>query len=1592
TAGNTHTYTLVAGTGSTDNTSFTISGNQLKTNAIFNYEIDNSYSIRVRTTDQGGLFFEKAFTITVSNLNEAPTVTSGASAGVNENIPISTVVYTITATDPDTGQTLSYSIGGTDSAFFNVNTSSGAVTFKASPDFETKSSYSITVTASDNGSPVLSTSKAVTVSINNVNEAPTNISLDNTSVAENQPSGTTVGNLSTTDPDTGNTFTYSIVGGDSTSFSISGAQLKTAASFDFETKNTYSVTIRSTDQGGLTFDKIFTVSVTDVNEAPTITAPNSGNAYSANVAENTTAVADIDATDIEGSTLTYSLNGTDAVRFTINSATGVVTFTTAPDFESPSDVGGNNVYNFTVTVSDGSLSDTQVFAITVTDINESPAADYRFDECTWMGTLGEAKDNSNNNYDATPKSANSTTIPQVSPQIINNGALFARTNQQYVELPNLPQSVPNFHDGFTITAWAKFSGSAGSWERIFDIGNGLNQNNIFLGRRDTSNDLVLGIHDPGTEQYTVATNVISDTNWHFWGATCNGSGVCKLYKDGVKITEKTNMKIPANITRTKNYIGKSNWSADAYLEGGVDELKFFDSTLSDSDMLTIYTNESAGKNYDGTTRNSVNCVLNPITDYHFDECKWTGSNGEVEDNSTNSLNGTIQGTAQTTMDGLLDNAGFFNNSTGNTDAIIIPDSNLLSPHTGTNGEITISAWVKLNAYPSTALQARIPIVAKGDNNNWEYALYVYRDHKAGLSVWQSSGSSYMEISGGDLALNTWYHISGVLKKGSFARVYINGNLVVESTSGFSGTTTNGTSPLYIARRGSGNNYLNGYVDEVKIFDKALSQAQVTGIYTNELSGSNFDNTSREASCCCVPLGTNLIANPSFETLCGTSIVQAFGNVAGGTVNMRNNVCGWTMNGSGMETWENTTSPSASDGTVFVEIDGYSTTVDQLSQTLSALTGIHYVISFDYRARDGGSDRIIAKWNGAEIGTFTGITTGWQTAQIEVVGTGSDILAFEEPSADNNSLGSWIDHIRVAEGTLSTPQNYSFDAWDNFRSINDRNISTKIVNKPFTLTVASLNETNTDFQDFNGTVCAKIINNADQNISGWNKLLFIDQNTSNTSFTLNRAIGGTDSAGVKLYWIKNVDSTCPITGEDNSSTASDRFSVRPSSFAVTTTTTNAVAGINFDINFTAPIYGATTASSDYNESSGETFDVTIAEHNASCTTGIFTPPLTSFSFVNGTKTFTTRYSEVGILDLNISDTTKPCTSRYTLIDCDDANVSDGTNFTADLLPIGLTQKSITVTPHHFDVNATLSNFDGRTFTYLSTDLTMSAQLDLNITAKNGENNTTTNYTSGCYAKDTTVTLPHSTVPSPLTQIFYHDSITLVDTNISKASSITSTYDASKFTQGVVTPRITFNFDRNSSIPINPFDFNITSADVNNTDAVTGTSTPLGDTTFIFGRARAYDVTTNEASAPNPIEFEVYSSTSGGFVSGMPQNVLKWYRNLDHDTAATGNVIQGGFSAGGNDIDTSAAPSDGLQMVTITSNIDRTIHLDITPWLWYSPKYSYNYNGDCTQHPCFNYDYTDASVGVQGVNSGTFQGSDFQMTPAKNITNKGVKLFR
>ena len=274
--------------------------------------------------------------------NTAPTNITLSTATVNENNVAGAGIINLTATDANIGEAFTYTLvagtGDTDNASFTINGSS--LQAVASFDFETKTSYSFRLKVTDKGG--LSFEKEFSITVINVNEAPTALALTGTSVLENAASGTAVGTLAGTDADAGDTHTYTLVTGtgstDNASFTITGTTLSTAAVFNFEAKNSYAIRVRVTDAGGLSFERAFTITVTDVNEAPTLTAITDRRVYNVSTSQVVN-LAGITAGPETAQTTTTSVSTSNPTVFSAINIVGTqIQFTLAAGIATPQDV------------------------------------------------------------------------------------------------------------------------------------------------------------------------------------------------------------------------------------------------------------------------------------------------------------------------------------------------------------------------------------------------------------------------------------------------------------------------------------------------------------------------------------------------------------------------------------------------------------------------------------------------------------------------------------------------------------------------------------------------------------------------------------------------------------------------------------------------------------------------------------------------------------------------------------------------------------------------------------------------------------------------------------------------------------------------------------------------------------------------------------------------------------------------------------------------------------------------------------------------------------------------------------------------------
>lgn len=270
--GDTFTYSLVPGFG--DNASFTIMGNSLKVNELFNFEVKNSYSIKIRTMDAGGWTFEKEFTINILDGNDPPAVISIDQNFIDENLPSSTLIGNLSSIDEDPTDSHTYSLVpvGPDNDNGSFSIVGDQLLSQASFDFENQNSYSVEIEAIDNGG--LSKIMMISIFINDMPDQPTDIVLSTSIVNENQPLSTLVGLLNSVDQDVGDSFSYALVPGvgdeDNGSFLIgSGNQLQTQSIFDYEVKSAYSIRVKTTDSGNNNFEKSIQVIIADINDSPT---------------------------------------------------------------------------------------------------------------------------------------------------------------------------------------------------------------------------------------------------------------------------------------------------------------------------------------------------------------------------------------------------------------------------------------------------------------------------------------------------------------------------------------------------------------------------------------------------------------------------------------------------------------------------------------------------------------------------------------------------------------------------------------------------------------------------------------------------------------------------------------------------------------------------------------------------------------------------------------------------------------------------------------------------------------------------------------------------------------------------------------------------------------------------------------------------------------------------------------------------------------------------------------------------------------------------------------------------------------------------
>ncbi|MBF0142108.1 MAG: cadherin repeat domain-containing protein [Magnetococcales bacterium] len=334
--GDTATYAI---TGGADAATFEIAGDALKVvaGATLDHEVKDTLAVEVTVTDSGGLSLVQPFSLTVNDLNEAPTglALSGQTIAENADLSQAAALGTLSASDQDTGQTLTYTIsGGADQSLFQLDGATLKIAAGTTLSHASKPTLEVEITVRDDGSPVQSQVQTFAISVT----AAKPITLSTSQVDENTDTSANVV-LGTLSAD-GNGI-YTVVGGtDQASFLIQGSTLliKAGTTLDFETRSTLGLQVQSSDAQG-NFSQNLTIQVNDLPEAPTDITIDNDFLPLLDRPDGAT-IGTLSATDQDaGESFTYTLTDDQGGRFAVSGdALQVV--------DSPTTVHGT----FTVTV------------------------------------------------------------------------------------------------------------------------------------------------------------------------------------------------------------------------------------------------------------------------------------------------------------------------------------------------------------------------------------------------------------------------------------------------------------------------------------------------------------------------------------------------------------------------------------------------------------------------------------------------------------------------------------------------------------------------------------------------------------------------------------------------------------------------------------------------------------------------------------------------------------------------------------------------------------------------------------------------------------------------------------------------------------------------------------------------------------------------------------------------------------------------------------------------------------------------------------------------------------------------------------------
>ena len=507
---------------------------------------------------------------------------------------------------------------------------------------------------------------------------------------------------------------------------------------------------------------------------------------------------------------------------------------------------------------------------------------------------------------------------------------------------------------------------------------------------------------------------------------------------------------------------------------------------------------------------------------------------------------------------------------------------------------------------------------------------------------------------------------------------------------------------------------------------------------------------------------------------------------------------------------------------------------------------------------------------------------------------------------------------------------------------DRNITTKIVGKEFSLTIGSFSlndsnklETHTEDADGDdlylkyGLLSCK---EANSTIDECDEIYVSDQEVLNDkevdkSFKVDEAVkyGAAfvkvctyqkSEDEIELYSYDKCDGNTQCQDSDGNEQkcirklmSSDKFAIRPEKFVISDIPDEVRAGEEFNVSFVAKDAND-NSSSNYNGYLDNN-EVELEYSDVKCETGNLLYDTKQFSDGELKQQFS--YDEIGELNVTIKEKTP-----FAIVDKDDKRNKNGVEIT----PASATIK---VLPHHFNIMANL--MPHKEYTLVSNDLEMNSTLSLQIEAENKDNKVTKNYKNGCYSKDVTVKVDYDSLYKD--RLFNDKDIDLNSFQVK----------GDKFDNGAYYKNIYLNFHKSYNTPLKPFDLEVKTISANDEDA-SGQLNMDRNVTFKYARIRyPHSFASYLENVSEKVIYEVYGENGWEIENSHLERDGKIKKFITSRVNASKDNVY-----------------NGVQAVTFGYTGPRiykeTIGMDIDSWLWFK-RGSNDYNiSSCLNHPCVN----------------------------------------